>query len=83
VHDSVWRQLANPAERLCWDCMLQRAVHRLGRMPVWADLRPCRWNLYDQPYSWFDLFAEMQGPPPNLDEWRAVGDPGEFEPLNF
>jgi len=53
-----------------------------GRMLTIADLRPCRWNLYGQPYSWFDLFAEMEGAPPrNLAKWCNAGEPGEFAPL--
>jgi len=48
----------------------------LGRMLTLADLRPCRWNLDHQPYSWFDLFVEMEGAPPhNLAEWRSVDFP--------
>ena len=64
--------------------MLQRAVQRLGRMLTLADLRPCRWNLWHQPYSWFDLFVEIEGAPPsNLEEWHSVVDPGEFATLKF
>jgi hypothetical protein len=84
LHDAIWRQIADPAEALCWNCILQRAVERLGRRPTWTDLRPCRWNLSGQPNSWFDLFVEVSGAlPDNLDEWRSVGDSGEFAPLNF
>src|SRR6266567_3768188 len=60
--------------------------HRLGRMLMLADLRPCRWNLFPQPLSWFDLFVEWEGalPPDDLlAEWRSVGEPGEFAPLTF
>jgi len=85
VHDHIWRRLvADPREALCFMCMGLRAVRQLGRMLTLSDLRPCRWNLCDQPYSWLDLFVEMEGAPPsNLAEWRAVGEPGEFAPLNF
>ena len=85
LHDHVWQQFADPREALCDTCMHRRAVQQLGRMLTLADLRPCRWNLGGQPYSWFDLFVEMEGPPPDnlLAEWRTVGDPGEFAPLNF
>jgi hypothetical protein len=72
LHDHIWRQLAGPHEALCLMCMGQRAAHRLGRMLTLADLRPCSWNLFHRPHSWFDLFVEMEGAPPsNLDEWRA------------
>jgi hypothetical protein len=86
VHTHIWRQLAaDPRERLCFTCMGLCAVHRLGRMLALADLRPCPWNLEGQPYSWFDLFVEVEGAPPSnlLAEWRSVGEPGEFAPLNF
>ena len=73
LHDSIWRQIADPAEALCWECMLRRADERLGRMLTLADLRPCPFNLYKH-YSWFDLFAEME-PPSNLEEWRSVSPP--------
>jgi hypothetical protein len=85
VHKHIWQQISDrDDECLCWECVLRRSVLRLGRMLAWADLRPCRWNLADQPHSWFDLFVEVQGAPPgNLAEWQGVGDLGEFEPLNF
>jgi hypothetical protein len=85
VHTRIWRQLADdPRERLCFTCMGLRAVQRLGRMLTLADVRPCRWNLEGQPYSWFDLFMESEdAPPSNLAEWRSVDEPGEFAPLNF
>jgi hypothetical protein len=64
--------------------MYARAHERLGRVLTLADLRPCRWNLYGQPNSWFDIFVEDEdAPPSNLAEWRSVGEPGEFAPLRF
>src|SRR5262245_45957639 len=52
VYDHIWQQLAaDPRERLCFMYMGLRAVQRLGRMPMLSDLRPCRWNLSDQPHS--------------------------------
>jgi hypothetical protein len=84
VHDRIWQQLANADERLCDSCMYQRACNRLGRVLTLADLRPCRWNLYGQPNSWFDIFVEVEGTlPSNLDEWRSVGEPGEFAPVRM
>jgi hypothetical protein len=66
VHDHIWRRLvADPREALCFMCMGLRAVRRLGRMLTLSNLRPCRWNLCDQPYSWLDLFVEMDGAPPS------------------
>jgi hypothetical protein len=83
LHNHIWRQIAEPCEVLCLLCMGKRAVQRLGRHLALADLIPSRWNLWGQPHSWFDLFAELEGKPPSsLAEWRSVGDPGEFEPLN-
>src|SRR5262249_38219380 len=85
VHSHIWRQLADdPRERLCCACMYQRARRGLGGMLRLADLRPCRWNLFDQPYAWFDLFVSFErAPPSNLAEWRSVGEPGEFAQRNF
>jgi hypothetical protein len=89
VHEEIWRRLAKPTEALCWQCMLQRARVRLRRMLALADLRPCPWNLFHRPYSWLDLFVEMEGgmPPANLAAWRAawcvIGEPGEFEPSRW
>ena len=83
LHDDVWNAIAEPREALCYDCILGRMVERLNRMPRFDDLRPCRWNLWHQPHSWFDLFAELLGAPDNIAEWRSVGKPGEFAPLNF
>jgi hypothetical protein len=50
----------------------ERTSERLGRMPTFADLRPCSWNLFHRPHSWFDLFTQMEGPPQNLAEWEAA-----------
>jgi hypothetical protein len=86
VHEHIWCRLVDdPRECLCFECMGKLALGRLGRMLTLVDLRPCRWNLSGQPYSWFDLFTEMEGPPSEslVAEWCAVGDPGEFEPLQF
>jgi hypothetical protein len=76
VHTHIWRELGKPDEVLCLKCMDLRAVHRLGRMLMLDDLRPCRWNLMGRPHSWFDLFMEREGAPPsNLNAWRSVGEP--------
>src|SRR5262245_37643389 len=84
VHEEIWRQLAKPTEALCRECMLERARVRLGRMLTLADLRPCCWNRLNEPYSYLDLFVDIEGKPPrNLAEWRSVGAPGEFAPLSF
>jgi hypothetical protein len=82
LHDDVWKAIAKPREALCFNCIIGRMVERLNRMPRFADLRPCRWNLFHQPHSWFDLFVELLGEPSNVVEWRSVGKPGEFAPLN-
>jgi hypothetical protein len=85
VHDDIWQQFAaDPRECLCFACMDWRAALR-GHVLRLADLRPCRWNLYGQPHSFFDVFVQRDGggPPANLAEWRSVGDPGEFAPLSF
>jgi hypothetical protein len=73
LHDYIWRQIAKPGEHtLCAKCMLERTTERLGRLLTLADLRPCPFNLFHRPHSWFDFFVEMEGTPPSsLDEWRA------------
>jgi hypothetical protein len=73
VHDDIWRRLAEPGEALCLMCMGQRAERRLGRLLTLADLRPCAWNLFGRPHSWFDMFLEFEAardPANNLDEWH-------------
>src|SRR5262249_22151366 len=74
LHDHIWPQIAAPGERaLCDMCMYDRAFERLGRVLTLADLRPCGFNLFHRPDSWFDLFSQRaQGPPPNLAEWQAA-----------
>src|SRR5262249_53781197 len=60
VHDHIWQQLAKRGERALYDgCMYARAHERLGRVLTLADLRPCPWNLFHSPRSWFDLFVEF------------------------
>src|SRR5215470_15336660 len=82
VREEIWRRLAKPTEALCWECMLLRAWHRLGRELKLADLRPCRWNRYREPYSYLDLLIDIEGRlPANLDAWCSVGEPGEFAQL--
>jgi len=74
VHEHIWQQLADdPDECLCFICMDLRAALR-GHVLRLADLRPCRWNLYGPPDSFFDVFLQRDGgvPPVNLDAWRAV-----------
>jgi len=84
VHDHIWQQLSEASERSCDACMYQRAWDRLGCELTLADLRPCRWNRLNEPYSYLDLFVDIEGKPPaNLAEWRSVGAPGEFAPLSF
>ena len=74
VHDHIWRRIAEPGEcMLCDACMYERASERLRRGLTLADLRPCGFNLFHRPDSWFDMFARWEdGPPENLAEWQAV-----------
>jgi hypothetical protein len=75
VQQDIWCRIAEyDFEELCESCMMQRAQLRLDRALTLADLRPCRWNLQDQPHSWFDYFLSFESAPPsNLAAWRAVG----------
>jgi hypothetical protein len=73
VARGVVRQIAEPSERaLCIKCMIDRTFERLGRKPTFADLRPCPFNLFHRPQSWFDMFTQMEGPPQNVAEWEAA-----------
>jgi hypothetical protein len=79
--DPVWRRLSNPGERLlCGNCFFRRADER-GINLTLAELRPCPFNLFHWPHSWFDLFCRLsrsangrRGKPPAADEaaWRAA-----------
>jgi hypothetical protein len=84
VHDHIWQQLADADERLCDTCMYRRAWDRLGRMLTLADLRPCPWNLFHRPHSWFDLFMRAEREPPrNLAKWRSAANDLGIAPLSF
>ena len=83
LRDDVWKAIAEPREVLCFNCILDRTVKRLKRMPRFDDLLPCPWNLFHRPNSWFDVFVELLGAPDNVAEWRRVGAPGQFATLNF
>jgi hypothetical protein len=74
LHDHLWQQITEPGERmLCDMCMSDRAFERLGRSLTLADLRPCGFNLFHRPDSWFDRFPlREEGPPQNLAEWQAA-----------
>jgi hypothetical protein len=73
VHDHIWQQLADAGERLlCDTCMFRRAWERFGRMLTLADLRPCPWNLFLRPHSWFDLFMRAGQSRRNLADWHSA-----------
>jgi hypothetical protein len=73
LRDEVWNRIAHPRETLCTDCFFARMVRVFDRMPCFADLLPCVFNLLHAPHSWLDLFISKEKQPPVLDdEWRAV-----------
>jgi hypothetical protein len=73
LRDDVWNSVAGPQETLCADCLFKRMIRVLDRMPCFADLRPCVFNLLHAPHSWFDLVISKEKQPPVLDaEWREV-----------
>src|SRR5262245_38905616 len=70
LHDDLWRQLADPWEKVwCAPCLFERADKRLGRQLCLADLRPCAFNLLNKP-SWFDLLSSLEPQDPALIEQR-------------
>lgn len=76
LHDDVWRKLARKNESLCGECMFVTAV-KLGVRLSLSDLKPCLFNLFHRPHSWFDLFSN--GEPPEvvrawLDEAERLED---------
>jgi hypothetical protein len=72
VRDDIWKIIANRSERmLCGFCMSDRMAQRLGRVLRHADLKPCPFNLFQHPHSWFAmLMRDQHGPPTNMAEWR-------------
>jgi hypothetical protein len=73
LRDDVWNSVAGPQETLCTFCLFERMVRVLDRMPHFADLQPCVFNLLHAPHSWFDLVMSKEKQPPALDdEWRKV-----------
>jgi hypothetical protein len=73
LRDGVWNSVAGPQETLCAPCLFERMTNVLDRMPCFADLRPCVFNLLHAPHSWLDLFISKEKQPPVLDdEWHEV-----------
>jgi hypothetical protein len=60
LHDEVWAELAEKSENLCALCFFERSTAR-GILLTLADLRPCPFNLFHRPMSWFDLFKVNAG----------------------
>ena len=82
--DGTWRRLADKSETLCGDCILARSIKR--QVPITlADLKPCPFNLFGWPQSWFNLFASIARPPTVVSaKWRdaaAGGSPRWAPPL--
>jgi hypothetical protein len=73
LHDATWAKLADEDEKvLCAECTSQRAKERGVRLSL-ADLRPCQYNLFYWPNSWFNLFLGRE-PSPTIvdDEWMLT-----------
>jgi hypothetical protein len=72
LQHKVWSQLADKRETLCLDCILKRAAER-GVTLNFASLRPCTYNLFDGPQSWFNVFLSKETEPPsNVNAWRKL-----------
>ena len=74
LHDDIWKRIAAPNERmLCGFCVSERMQQRFNRDLKLADLKPCPFNLFHHPYSWFAmLMRDEHSPPANLAEWQSV-----------
>ena len=72
LHDHIWLQIADTHEILCVGCMFERAAERKVYLEL-SSLRPCPFNLFHWPRSYFNLFAEMETPPTRVPpEWREL-----------
>jgi hypothetical protein len=72
LHDSVWQQFADERESLCVRCMFERANARKGYIGL-SSLRPCAFNLFHWPHSFFNLFAKRETPPTRVaPEWHEA-----------
>jgi hypothetical protein len=72
LHDHVWARLAAANENLCPGCMLERAIERKVCLDL-SSLRPCAFNLFHWPRSYFNLFAGTNTPPTRIPaEWREA-----------
>jgi hypothetical protein len=80
LRDEVWHKLADADERfLCADCMFDSAETRGVALSI-ASLRPCPFNLFHRPKSWFNLFMRGETEPPaNLAEWEAIAEYNQEE----
>jgi len=60
LKDATWQRLTEKHERLlCAKCVFDRAIDRQVDL-TFADLRPCAFNLFHRPDSWFDLFLSAE-----------------------
>jgi hypothetical protein len=70
--DDVWAQLAGERQILCVNCMFQRANARKVYLGL-SSLRPCAFNLFHWPHSFFNFFAKRETPPTRVDpEWHEA-----------
>jgi hypothetical protein len=72
LYDHLWKRIAEPTERiLCGFCMSDRMAQRLNRNIKVVDFKPCPFNLFHHPNSWFDmLMRDEREPPADLIEWQ-------------
>jgi hypothetical protein len=74
LHDHLWKRIAEHNERmLCGFCVSERMQRRFNRDLKLADLKPCPFNLFQHPHSWFAMLMRDEcEPPTNLAEWRRA-----------
>jgi hypothetical protein len=74
LYDHLWKRIAERNERiLCGFCMSDRMAQRFNRNIKIDDLKPCPFNLFHHPHSWFAmLMRDKREPPANLAEWQSA-----------
>jgi hypothetical protein len=76
LRDEAWARIAGPCENLCAACVWKRLKERGVRIEL-ASLKPCPFNLFHRPMSWFDIFTRWSkdDPPVDIAAWlRAERD---------
>src|SRR5262245_10962059 len=71
LRPEAWAKLAPANKRRCIACVFNRA-RELRISLRFADLKPCLFNLFHRPQSYFDWFLSKEPEPPDLTEWAEA-----------